>query len=278
MVDAVFGLPLHPLVVHAVVVLMPLSALGVIALVAVRRWRERFAVPLLGLLAVGSVSAVVAMVAGDELAEVVGSPGAHETWGQAVAFTSVGFLLVAGGWLWWVRRPDDEPNRAREALGWLAALIGVAVVVLTVLAGHSGSSAVWSGVVASQGGSSTVVQSDDEDESEDEDESDDDADGSPAPAESGSTPTRITTPEATTTDAAGYTIEDVAGHASADDCWVAVNGFAYDVTEWIPQHPGGPDRIIPLCGTDATSAFTTQHDGQPEPATQLERFLLGPIS
>ncbi len=32
----VFGLPLHPLVVHAVVVLLPLSALGLIACVAVR--------------------------------------------------------------------------------------------------------------------------------------------------------------------------------------------------------------------------------------------------
>ena len=35
----VFGLPLHPLVVHAVVVLLPLSALGLIACVLMNSYR-----------------------------------------------------------------------------------------------------------------------------------------------------------------------------------------------------------------------------------------------
>ena len=53
MLDTVLGLPLHPLVVHAVVVLLPLVALGVMALAVVPRWRARLALPLLGLLVVG---------------------------------------------------------------------------------------------------------------------------------------------------------------------------------------------------------------------------------
>lgn len=42
--DLVGGLPLHVLVVHAAVVLLPLAALGVIALVAVPRLRSRYSV------------------------------------------------------------------------------------------------------------------------------------------------------------------------------------------------------------------------------------------
>ena len=58
---------------------------------------------------------------------------------MTLAFTAVGYLAAAGAWLWWVREADDEPSRAREALGWLAAVLSAAVLVLTVLAGHSGS-------------------------------------------------------------------------------------------------------------------------------------------
>mgnify|MGYP003404713658 CR=1 FL=1 len=57
-----------------------------------------------------------------------------------------------------------------------------------------------------------------------------------------------------------------------------VSGFVYDVTDWIPQHPGGPERIIPLCGTDATTAFGTQHGDASLPNQRLSQFLLGPLA
>jgi len=264
----------HPLVVHAVVVLLPLVALGVIALVLVPRWRPRFAVPLLGLLAVGAVSAVVAMLAGDALAAVVGDPGTHRTWGVTLAFTAVGYLVTAGSWLWWVRAPDDEPSRAREALGWLAAVVSAAVLVLTVLAGHSGSAAVWSGV-ADAPPSTVPTRS---------------AGSSPSPppatpsgpaepTDSTATPTRFGSPPATTTTSdAPITMAMVEANATADSCWAAIGGFVYDLTDWIARHPGGPDRILALCGTDATAAFTAQHEGDAPPAAQLELLRLGPLA
>ena len=47
-----FGLPLHPLVVHAVVVLLPLSALGLIACIVFGRLRRGYAgLALLGMVA-----------------------------------------------------------------------------------------------------------------------------------------------------------------------------------------------------------------------------------
>lgn len=72
-----------------------------------------------------------------------------------------------------------------------------------------------------------------------------------------------------------YALADVAKHATKEDCWAAVDGTVYNLTSWIQQHPGGPDRIIALCGTDATSAFTNQHDGQSQPAARLAGFKVG---
>ena len=68
----------------------------------------------------------------------------------------------------------------------------------------------------------------------------------------------------------------IATHLS--DLWAAIDGNVYDLTEWIGQHPGGSQRILPLCGTDATAAFSAQHGGQARPASELASFLLGPLA
>lgn len=71
---------------------------------------------------------------------------------------------------------------------------------------------------------------------------------------------------------------DVQEHATPESCWIVVDQTVYDVTDWIPQHPGGGHRIIPLCGTDATSAFGAQHGDAPQPNQQLDRVQLGPLA
>ena len=32
--------------------------------------------------------------------------------------------------------------------------------------------------------------------------------------------------------------DEVARHSTKDDCWVIIHGRAYDVTEFMPEHPG----------------------------------------
>ena len=280
MLDTALGLPLHPLVVHAVVVLLPLAALGVMALAVVPKWRARFALPLLGLLVVGAGSAVVAMLSGNELAERVGLPATHQTLGTVLAFSSVGYLVFAGGWLWWVRDEQDEPSTARDVAGWVAAALSAAILALTVLVGHSGATAVWGEVGASPEASATPSASVSPSLSASPVATPSTtAEATPSMQPSAS-PSRIGTPPATNTfvPEEGYTMEMVAEHATADSCWVAVAGFVYDVTDWIPQHPGGPERIIPLCGTDATTAFGTQHGDASLPNQRLSQFLLGPLA
>lgn len=50
----------------------------------------------------------------------------------------------------------------------------------------------------------------------------------------------------------------VAGHNTGADCWIIVNNGIYNVTEYVPFHPGGEQEILPYCGREATQAFTTR--------------------
>ncbi|KAI9266403.1 FAD binding domain-containing protein [Helicostylum pulchrum] len=56
-----------------------------------------------------------------------------------------------------------------------------------------------------------------------------------------------------------YTLADVAKHNKPDDCWVVVNGEVLDVTDFLPDHPGGKKAILIYAGRDATEEFNMMH-------------------
>ncbi|KAJ5550241.1 FMN-dependent dehydrogenase [Penicillium sp. DV-2018c] len=60
----------------------------------------------------------------------------------------------------------------------------------------------------------------------------------------------------------------VAEHNSKDSCWVIVHGKAYDVTEFLPEHPGGQKIILKYAGKDATEEFDPIH-----PPDTLDKYL-----
>jgi len=66
-----------------------------------------------------------------------------------------------------------------------------------------------------------------------------------------------------------YTYEEVQQHRSADSCWVVLYGNVYDVTSFLPSHPGGSKIILQLAGTDATEEYDPIH-----PPGTLEESLL----
>ncbi|HTP56751.1 MAG TPA: cytochrome b5-like heme/steroid binding domain-containing protein [Candidatus Paceibacterota bacterium] len=74
-----------------------------------------------------------------------------------------------------------------------------------------------------------------------------------------------------------FTLADVAQHKDASSCYAAINGSVYDLTAWIDQHPGGPEHILSICGTDATDAFNAQHGGQARPESELATFRIGTL-
>jgi predicted heme/steroid binding protein len=49
-----------------------------------------------------------------------------------------------------------------------------------------------------------------------------------------------------------YSLEEVAKHNKKDDLWIAVKGVVMDVTNWLDEHPGGPQALFSHMGKDAS--------------------------
>src|SRR5215204_5903218 len=148
MFDTVLGLPVHPLVVHAVVVLVPLSALGVVAISLVPRWRERYGVLVLLLSTAALVMVPVATRSGERLEERIDAGGVvarqiedHQEVAGLVLWPTIAMWVLAGLLVLLTRR-----RRAGTAAALVAALLAGATVVR---AGHLGSTAVWSCTIGS---------------------------------------------------------------------------------------------------------------------------------
>jgi cytochrome b involved in lipid metabolism len=52
---------------------------------------------------------------------------------------------------------------------------------------------------------------------------------------------------------------EVAKHSTPEDCWVAVDGGVYNVTDFLDDHPGGKRAITIYAGKDATEQFMMVH-------------------
>ncbi|KAH7319247.1 putative fumarate reductase [Rhexocercosporidium sp. MPI-PUGE-AT-0058] len=59
-----------------------------------------------------------------------------------------------------------------------------------------------------------------------------------------------------------YSMEEVAKHNTKEDLWVVVKGVVMDVSDWLDEHPGGPQAIMNFMGRDATEEFEMLHDDE----------------
>lgn len=93
------------------------------------------------------------------------------------------------------------------------------------------------------------------------------ASGAPAPtasssAESTEVPAAETGPKPFSIPDKEFTLEEVAKHNKKDDIWIAVKGVVLDLTNWVDEHPGGPQALYSHMGRDATEEFEMLHDDE----------------
>jgi hypothetical protein len=146
----VFGIPLHPLVVHAAVVLVPLVALGTLIVAFWPTALRRFGWVLTVLSAGGLIGAILARESGEELFESMGEEASstldrHMTLGNWVFVPTLVMTvaLLAMMLLTWRRQADARPGWLYWASAVVATLAAVASLVLVIMVGHSGATAVW---------------------------------------------------------------------------------------------------------------------------------------
>jgi hypothetical protein len=138
----VIGLPVHPLVVHAAVVLVPLSALGALAVILFAAVRKRYGWLVVWVAVAAAGSAIVAKLSGEALAASLGVGqlvATHQSYGELMPYPTVSLALLL---------PAALLLEKRSVPGWrvsavLSVLAAVAGLVLVGLTGHSGATAVW---------------------------------------------------------------------------------------------------------------------------------------
>jgi hypothetical protein len=145
--DTIGGLPVHALVVHAVVVLLPLACLGLIAVAVWAPWRARFGV-LVVLAALAATGAVfVAKESGERLAARVGEPADHAALGSNLLWYALPLLVVAVvlvGVHWRAARSGVEVAKGLAVVLALLAVVAAGVNLYEVYrVGDSGARAVW---------------------------------------------------------------------------------------------------------------------------------------
>ncbi|HWS73792.1 MAG TPA: cytochrome b5-like heme/steroid binding domain-containing protein [Quisquiliibacterium sp.] len=79
---------------------------------------------------------------------------------------------------------------------------------------------------------------------------------------------------------AQFTLAEVARHADAKSCWMAIDGSVYDFTAYLPRHPAAPQAMLRHCGKEASEAFRTKDAGRPHSpyaAQLLKDYRIGAL-
>ena len=148
MFDTIAGLPIHPLAVHAVVVLLPVMALLTVAVAVRASWRPYARWVLVGNLGV-LVAAVGARQSGLKLYSRVsqfGTPSdlveTHASYGKVMPLFALLLVVAAAVVVASVSRPSVVPVAVV-----VAVVAGLAGIGATVVTGDSGARAVWSDTI-----------------------------------------------------------------------------------------------------------------------------------
>jgi hypothetical protein len=145
MFDTINGLPVHPLVVHAVVVLLPCAIVGAFAIVLRPVWRERFGVLVVLVAGLATLTIPIATSSGEALQRRVGNPGEHTELGDQLIWFALPLFVLLAVYVWInrVAHGNDDPGDGRPKAFALRLASGRGA---TVLAGLTLVAAAASGV------------------------------------------------------------------------------------------------------------------------------------
>lgn len=152
-INTLFGLPAHPLIVHAAVVLLPLAAIGLIVVAAIPRSRRLYGPIIFGLALAATIAVGLAQQSGESLQENVKKTELveqHTEQGEtvlpwAIAATVMSALVAAEPYVRG-RFTKPSPRVVTALLVGGSLIVGFGATWTVIDVGHSGAKSVWNSV------------------------------------------------------------------------------------------------------------------------------------
>jgi hypothetical protein len=143
--DLIFGLPVHPLVVHSAVVLVPLVAIAGLVMSYLPSFSRRYGKPIVIIALIAQLSLFAAKSSGEAFEERLGKEvERHANFGEVAPWTMLPLLILL--YLRW--RMDREGANIgsvalRRTVSVLLVFAAFFALVYIYLTGHSGAESVW---------------------------------------------------------------------------------------------------------------------------------------
>jgi hypothetical protein len=150
------GLPLHPLIVHVVVVFAPLAAVAGILYAVMPRWRWWLRWPLVATAVISAIAAVIAVKSGlvlENQRHLQAIVATHMHRGRILRWMLIAYLVPTGLGAWFLGGTSPVTS-GWGARGGRSGVVGISLQVLLVvlailvliwvfLTGDSGARAIW---------------------------------------------------------------------------------------------------------------------------------------
>jgi uncharacterized membrane protein len=144
MFDTIFGLPIHPLVVHFIVVLLPIWAIYLIYVLIKRQFAAKLNLNfVISIIMAGA--AIATSLSGSALASRLGNPSSHEMFGHLDVLTAMCLFIAFAGAKILYHNVGNGLKRFAELSVALGAILALG---FTVAAGHTGASVAWKAKIA----------------------------------------------------------------------------------------------------------------------------------
>lgn len=143
--DLIFGLPVHPLVVHGAVVLVPLVAIAAIVMSYLPSFSRRYGKLVIIVAVFAQLALFVAKASGEPFQERLGKEiERHQSLGEIAPFTFIPLLILL--YIRW-RMDREGATIGSPAIRRMVSILLIAAAILALvyifLTGHSGAESVW---------------------------------------------------------------------------------------------------------------------------------------
>ncbi len=142
---ALGDLPLHPLAVHFAVALFPVALVFLIVATISKKLRDNHLLKALIATAATVPFIFIAQQSGEALSEVMYEPEPLSEYGEMLMPLAIWVLLI--GFALWFSIKKSWPMLISQILGFALISLSIAAIAMTVVVGHSGAAATWTGVV-----------------------------------------------------------------------------------------------------------------------------------